>query len=261
MKVADLNVITCTSFTLACRTWNSSTTPQSNAIGCDHCQQPWMAGSQRGSIASQHLELRPGSWYDNELCRLLFMHHVTCKTPSLPKPNPRRRRPRWLIMTGDGGLCASRQKPGTTAEAHVVPPENNELHLRRGTRRAVNIVIMMRREQMKNEIFLLSHRGRRRTHDWLPGERDLPHKLAAQTLKHHDFHICTTPLHSCSRGVLFSSWSRKDEDRRCLPSWKRIPHRNPRHETNKHPPHDTLAIHSHLHGYVGCCQNSLSVQC
>lgn len=123
MKVADLNVITCTSFTLACRTWNSSTTPQSNAIGCDHCQQPWMAGSQRGSIASQHLELRPGSWYDNELCRLLFMHHVTCKTPSLPKPNPRRRRPRWLIMTGDGGLCASRQKPGTTAEAHVVPPE------------------------------------------------------------------------------------------------------------------------------------------
>lgn len=91
---------------------------------------------------------------------------------------------------------------------------------------------------------------------------DLPSEwFAAQTISSDTktpciLHLCCTATH-CFRGVFFSFQNRRDEHQQCLPSWKCIPFGNPQHETNKYHHHNTLAIHSHLHGYVGCCQLTL----
>lgn len=160
-------------------------------------------------------------------------------------------------------LMHCQTQPGKTAQ-HISFHRNNKLHLRRapgGSGHCHNDAARANEKwNAPSSVFLLFCLGRCCTHDWLLGEWFAAQTISSDTETPCISHLYYTATH-CLRGVFFSSWSRKDEDRQCLLSWKCIPLGNPQHETNKHPPHDTLAIHSHLHGYVGCCQDSVSVQC
>lgn len=210
-----------------------------------------MNGSQRGSVASQHLELWPGSWYDNELCRLLFMHHVTRK---IPRAGGHAGSP-WLVTA----VCAHPDTTWHDSTAHLFPLKQRAASASAALRPPTLSQWCSKSKWKMKCIFLClsSPSQRLMLHTWLTPRRKM---CGSDTETPCISHLYYTATHFL-RGVFFSSWSRKDEYRQCLPSWKCIPLGNPQHETNKHPPHDTLAIHSHLHGYVECCQDSLSVQC
>lgn len=195
------------------------------------------------------------SLYNNEVCRLLFTCHANCK---IPCGGGRTGSP-LLIMVA----CAL---PNTTwhgCTAHLVHPNNN-LYLWRVPRGLGRCHNDAAKAKMKNEkhlppfFFPLTEAKVTHMTDF-PGEWFAAKTISSDTETPCILHLYCTATH-CSRGVFFSSQNRRDEERQCLPSWKCIPLGYPQHETNKHPPHDTLAIHLDLHGYVGCCQDSLSVQ-
>lgn len=163
-----------------------------NANGCYHCQHPWMTGSQRGSAASQHLHLWPGSWYNNKICRLVFTQSRDLQDPAVPEA---------MLAHHDWWrrLVHIQTQPGTTAQ-HISLYWNNKLHLWWVPEGPWDIVIMMQQKQMKNEmhfplVFLLPHRGQCRTHDWLCSAN-------YQLRPWNTMRLYYTATH-CMRGVLF----------------------------------------------------------
>lgn len=145
-------------------------------------------------------------------------------------------------MTSMAGLCTSR---------HNLAWQHNTLHYTEttscicdGHTEISDIVIMMQEMQMKNELHLpLSFFFvTEATHDWLC-------RTSYQPRDWKTMHSCLYYIPVTEEMRTSSVCHPVNASHQKYPTW------------NKHYPHDTLAIHSHLHGYAGCCQDLLFVQC
>lgn len=179
----------------------------------------------------------------------LMTHRRDTYGPFIHAPcDPLHRRRRQLTVTGDGGLSTSRRNPARQHGTSRYRETTGCICDGAACGGPPDIVIMMQQKQNERteRVFFRLR--------FPPPERSRPHALvfAGRTgssgCRAPRRPLCYTPHDRCA---LRSSRSRNNDGRRafCRPVNAFAP-RNPRHETNKHLPRDTLAIHSHLHGYV-----------